>query len=116
MASKKIKERKPIETKILVVTKPNGYALEVDGKGYMYFDVVELTKGLILHAGLGRQSPMSKFGRNALLKAIGDGSAEQKLQNEINKLKLEVFTLRNRLNENKEEQEGDKDQEGLHLV
>ena len=114
--TKKMKARKPIEVKVSVMTLNNGYALEVDGKGYMYYNVVELTKGLILHAGLGRQSPLSKFGRNALLKAIGNGSAEQKLQKEINKLKLEVFALRNRLNENKEEQEGDKDQEGLHIV
>ena len=90
MRKKKIKERTPIEVIVKVETLKNGYSLDVDGKGYMYFDVVELAKGLILHAGLGRTSPTTKFGRDSLLKAIGNGSAEKKLQQEINKLQEEV--------------------------
>ena len=103
----KMKERKPIEVIVKVETLKNGYSLDVDGKGYMYFDVVELAKGLILHAGLGRTSPTTKFGRDSLLRAIGSGSAEKKLQQEINKLQTKVNNLRNKLYGNKEEQEGD---------
>ena len=83
---KKFKERTPIEVIVKVQTLNNGYSLEVDGKSYLYFDVVELAKGLILHAGLGRTSPTTKFGRDSLLRAIGKGSAEKKLQKEINEL------------------------------
>ena len=102
-----MKERKPIEVIVKVETLKNGYSLDVDGKEYLYFDVVELAKGLILHAGLGRTSPTTKFGRDSLLRAIGSGSAEKKLQQEINKLQTKVNNLRNKLYGNKEEQEGD---------
>ena len=101
---KKFKERKPIEVVIQVETKKAGYSLDVNGQGYMYFDVVELAKGLILHAGLGRKSPTTKFGRDALLRAIGNGSAERKLQQEINKLQSEVVSLNNELNGYKKKQ------------
>ena len=97
MANKKIKVRKPIEVKVSVITFNNGYSLDVNGKGYLYFDVVELAKGLILHAGLGRTSPTTKFGRDSLLRAIGNGSAERQLQLEINELQKKVESLTNKL-------------------
>ena len=108
MAKKKmIKARKPIEVKVSVMTLNNGYSLDVDGKGYLYFDVVELAKGLILHAGLGRTSPTTKFGRDSLLRAIGKGSAEKKLQKEINELQKKVESLTNKLYAKQKEQERD---------
>ena len=107
MASKKIKARKPIETRVCVVTLNNGYTLVVDGNSYLYFDIVELAKGLILHAGLGRKSPTTKFGRDALLKAIGNGSAEKRMQKEINELQKKVDQLTNKLHGYKKEQTGD---------
>ena len=102
-----IKARKPIEVKVSVMTLNNGYSLDVDGKGYLYFDVVELAKGLILHAGLGRTSPTTKFGRDSLLRAIGKGSAEKKLQKEINELQKKVESLTNKLYAKQKEQERD---------
>ena len=104
---KKFKERTPIEVIVKVETLNNGYSLEVDGKGYLYFDVVELAKGLILHAGLGRTSPTTKFGRDSLLRAIGKGSAEKKLQKEINELHKKVESLTNKLYAKQKEQERD---------
>ena len=105
--TKKMKARKPIEVKVSVMTLNNGYSLDVDGKGYLYFDVVELAKGLILHAGLGRKSPTTKFGRDALLRAIGNGSAEKRMQKEINELQKKVDQLTNKLHGYKKEQTGD---------
>ena len=102
-----MKARKPIEVKVSVMTLNNGYSLDVDGKGYLYFDVVELAKGLILHAGLGRKSPTTKFGRDALLRAIGNGSAEKRMQKEINELQKKVDQLTNKLHGYKKEQTGD---------
>ena len=104
---KKFKERTPIEVIVKVQTLNNGYSLEVDGKSYLYFDVVELAKGLILHAGLGRTSPTTKFGRDSLLRAIGNGSAEKRLQKEINELHKKVESLTNKLYGKQKEQEGD---------
>ena len=104
---KKFKERTPIEVKVKVETLNNGYSLDVDGKGYLYFDVVELAKGLILHAGLGRKSPTTKFGRDSLLRAIGNGSAEKRMQKEINELQKKVDQLTNKLHGYKKEQTGD---------
>ena len=105
--TKKMKARKSIEVKVSVMTLNNGYSLDVDGKGYLYFDVVELAKGLILHAGLGRKSPTTKFGRDALLRAIGNGSAEKRMQKEINELQKKVDQLTNKLHGYKKEQTGD---------
>ena len=117
MAKKKvIKARKAIEVKVTVRTSKTGYLLEVDDKGYMYFDVVELAKGLILHAGLGRKSPTTKFGRDALLRAMGNGSAERKLQKEINALQTKVESLTNKLYGQQKEQEGHQSEEMLRLV
>ena len=116
MASKKLKERKAIETRVRVMTLKSGYSLEVDDNEYLYFDVVELAKGLILHAGLGRKSPTTKFGRDALLKAIGNGSAERRMQKEINKLQNEIDSLKNELNDYKKKQAGNQGEEMLCLV
>ena len=113
---KKFKERTPIKVKVSVMTSKNGYLLNVDDKGYMYFDVVELAKGLILHAGLGRTSPTTKFGRDALLRDIGNGSAERRMQKEINELQKKVDQLTNKLHGYKKEQEGYQDQAVLCLV
>lgn len=117
MAKKKmIKARKPIEVTVKVETLKNGYSLEVDGKGYLYFDVVELAKGLILHAGLGRTNPTTKFGRDALLRAIGNGSAEKKMQQEINRLQNQVDQLINKIHGYQKKQAGHQGEEMLCLV
>ena len=39
-------------TKVSVQTLPNGYSLDVDGKGYMYFTIQELVEGIFVHVGL----------------------------------------------------------------
>ena len=39
-------------TKVSVQTLPNGYSLDVDGKGYMYFTLQELVEGIFVHVGL----------------------------------------------------------------
>lgn len=39
-------------TKVSVQTLPNGYSLDVDGKGYMCFTIQELMEGIFVHVGL----------------------------------------------------------------
>ena len=39
--------------RVKVETAPNGYSLDVDGNGYMYFTLAELVEGFFTHVGLG---------------------------------------------------------------
>ena len=43
---------KPKKMKITLTTVPNGYALDVDGVGYMYYNTTSLIEGIIYHIGL----------------------------------------------------------------
>lgn len=43
---------KPKKIKITLTTVPNGYALDVDGVGYMYYNTISLIEGIIYHIGL----------------------------------------------------------------
>lgn len=43
---------KPKKIKITLTTVPNGYALDVDGVGYMYYNTTSLIEGIIYHIGL----------------------------------------------------------------
>lgn len=45
--------------KIKIETLPNGYSLEIEGKGYMYFNERELLTGILVHLGLREKEPMS---------------------------------------------------------
>jgi hypothetical protein len=50
--AKKYKQRE-MSHKVRVETAPNGYSLDVDGNGYMYFTLAELVEGFFTHVGLG---------------------------------------------------------------
>lgn len=50
--AKKYKQRE-MAHRVKVETAPNGYSLDVDGNGYMYFTLVELVEGFFTHVGLG---------------------------------------------------------------
>ena len=43
---------KPKKMKITLTTVPNGYSLDVDGVGYMYYNTTSLIEGIIYHIGL----------------------------------------------------------------
>jgi myosin heavy subunit len=46
--------------KIEISTVKNGYTLDVDGKGYMYFNVGDLLAGILAHVGMGIKEPMEE--------------------------------------------------------
>lgn len=56
MKRKGTTEEKPVSKpkllKITLITVPNGYSLDVDGVGYMYYNTTSLIEGLIYHIGL----------------------------------------------------------------
>ena len=47
-------------TKISVSTHPNGYSLKIDGQDYMYFNMMELLAGVMVHIGLQNTDYMDK--------------------------------------------------------
>ena len=94
------KKRQEVETvvqprlNITLRTAPNGYLLDVDDEGYMYFDEQTLLEGFCIHVGLQRRGEMTRQEINDLLKATHDGTAERQLQREVNELRAQVRELR----------------------
>ena len=72
---------------ILLRTMTNGYMLEVNNEGYMYFDIPSLLEGFLVHVGLERLEAMTKEEIREMLDSLKDGSAEKKLQAEVTELK-----------------------------
>ena len=72
---------------ILLRTMVNGYSLDVNGEGYMYFDIPSLLEGFMVRVGLERLEEMTMEEIKAMLQSLRDGSAERKLQSEVTELK-----------------------------
>ena len=71
---------------ILLRTMTNGYMLEVNDEGYMYFDIPSLLEGFLVHVGLERLEAMTREEIKEMLDLLKDGSAEKKLQAEVTEL------------------------------
>ncbi len=104
IAKKEQQEQESV--KILLRTMTNGYVLDVDGEGYMYYNVQELLEGFFIHIGMRRLKAMTKKEIKALVSAVKEGSALRKLQAEVNELsaqlkdcKKEIRTLKMRIRE-----------------
>ena len=72
---------------ILLRTMTNGYMLEVNDEGYMYFNAQSLLEGFLVHVGLERLEAMTREEIKEMLDALKDGSAVKKLQAEVTELK-----------------------------
>lgn len=79
---------------ITLRTAVNGYLLDVDDEGYMYFDEQALLEGFCIHVGLQRRGEMTRQEIDGLLKATLDGTAERLLQREVNELRAQVRELK----------------------
>ena len=93
MAQKKIEKEQAKEQKrlaILLRTMVNGYSLDVNGEGYMYFDAQSLLEGFVVHIGLKRLEAMTKEEIRDMLSSLKDGSVVKKLQAEVTELKALV--------------------------
>ena len=91
--NKKEKKEQAKEQKRLIIllrTMVNGYMLEVNNEGYMYFDTQSLLEGLMVHIGLERLESMTKEEIKEMLDSLKDGSAVKKLQAEVTSLKALV--------------------------
>ena len=83
--TKEQKEQKKLA--ILLRTMTNGYMLDVNNEGYMYYSAQSLLEGFLVHVGLERLEAMTKEEIKEMLESLKDGSAVKKLQAEVTELK-----------------------------
>ena len=86
---------------ILLRTTTNGYMLEVNNEGYMYFNAQSLLEGFCIHIGMERLEAMTKEEIKAMLKALKDGGAVKKLQAEVTELKTLISEQKKEIREQK---------------
>ena len=84
---KNVEKEQPKWLAILLRTMVNGYMLEVNNEGYMYFNAQSLLEGFMVHVGLERLESMTKEEIKDMLNSLKDGSAVKKLQAEVTELK-----------------------------
>ena len=84
---------------ILLRTMTNGYMLDVNDEGYMYFNALSLLEGFMVHVGLERLEAMTKEDIKEMLESLKDGSAVKKLQAEVTELKALVDDQRKQIRE-----------------
>ena len=99
MEKKKEVQEQPKRLAILLRTLVNGYLLEVNDEGYMYFDAQSLLEGFIIHAGMGRLDEMTKTEIKAMLVSLKDGSVVKKLQTEVTELKALIADQKKEIRE-----------------
>ena len=90
MSKKVVKEQEVKKLAILLRTMTNGYMLDVNNEGYMYFDAPSLLEGFCIHVGMERLEAMTMEEIKEMLDSLKDGSAVKKLQAEVTELKALV--------------------------
>ena len=99
MNKKKVKELHQLDIQVRTVT--NGYMLELNKEGYMYYNAQSLLEGFCIHVGLERLEAMTKEEIQNLLKATKDGSIAKKLQAEVTELKVLISEQKKVIREQK---------------
>ena len=99
MNKKKENKQEQKRLAILLRTMVNGYSLDVNGEGYMYFDIPSLLEGFMVRVGLERLEEMTMEEIKAMLQSLRDGSAERKLQAEVTELKALVDSQKKEIRE-----------------
>ena len=84
-------------------TAVNGYLLDVDDEGYMYFDEQSLLEGFCIHVGMERLEAMTKEEIKTMVNAVKDGSIVKKLQAEVTDLKALISDQKKVIREQKRE-------------
>ena len=72
---------------IKVETLRNGYALEVNGEKFMYFDASTLLEGMLIRVGMERLDDLTKYELHTMVEAIKDGSAIKTLETQLSLLR-----------------------------
>ena len=76
--------------KIEVHTLPNGYSLDVDGTGYMYYNEIDLIAGFMAHVGLSETNYMD---RGSILSALMSAMIGDAYSDAVTTLKQRVGLL-----------------------
>ena len=92
-------QKEPMKLAILLRTMTNGYMLDVNNEGYMYYSAQSLLEGFWVHVGLERLEAMTKEKIKEMLESLKDGSAVKKLQAEVTELKALVDDQRKQIRE-----------------
>ena len=98
---KEQKEQASKRIALLVKTMVNGYSVELEREGYMYYDVQSLLEGLFVHVGMNRLEAMTKDEIKTMVEAVKDGSAIKKLQAEVTELKTVINDQKKEIREQK---------------
>ena len=98
-----INEKKEERTSVQVRTLNNGYGLDVNGEGYMYFDIPSLLNGMLVHVGMERVDEMTEKEIKKYIRATKNGTVAKKLQKEVNVLKAENHDQKKQIRELKAE-------------
>ena len=102
--NKKVENKQEVKRlAILLRTLTNGYMLEVNNEGYMYFNAQSLLKGFCIHVGMERLEAMTKEEIKVMLGSLKDGSAVKKLQAEVTELKTLIAEQKKVIREQKRE-------------
>lgn len=84
---------KKVLKKITLMTLPNGYSLDIEGNGFMYFNELDLLLGFLSHIGTDKTTDMEK---GDLLNALFSMMLGHKYQNDVDRLKMTVNRLETR--------------------
>ena len=79
-----------MKTRIEIKTKVNGYVMDLEDEGYMYYNLQSLLEGIFVHVGMNRLESLTKEEIKTLLNATKDGGIVKKLQAEVNELKATI--------------------------
>ena len=94
-----MEQKEPKKLAILLRTMTNGYMLDVNNEGYMYYSAQSLLEGFMVHVGLERLEAMTKEEIKEMLESLKDGSAVKKLQAEVTELMALVDDQRKQIRE-----------------
>ena len=94
-----MEQKEPMKLAILLRMMTNGYMLDVNNEGYMYYSAQSLLEGFMVHVGLERLEAMTKEEIKEMLDALKDGSAVKKLQAEVTELKALVDDQKKQIRE-----------------
>ena len=94
-----MEQKEPQRLAILLRTITNGYMLDVNNEGYMYYNAQSLLEGFMVHVGLERLEAMTKEEIKEMLESLKDGSAVKKLQAEVTELMALVDNQKKQIRE-----------------
>ena len=103
MKKTEAKEQASKRIALLVRTMVNGYSVELEREGYMYYDVQSLIEGIFVHVGMNRLGAMTKDEIKTMVEATKDGSLVKRLQAEVNELKETIDDQKKQIREQMKE-------------